>query len=341
MKKKIIYILFSFIIFSLGFLFSRLLSKGPTETFQILPTPTPTPLAVYSLDNLSNNPLPAAEIKRGDTLNNSEKFDSFLFSMEFMANPSKKDMSTTTGVLNIPNTDGKYPLVVMFRGYVDPSIYQSGVGTKNAATYFANNGFITIAPDFLGYAGSSSEAGNIFESRFQTYTTAASLLSSIATPGFDVATNGKWDGKNIFFWAHSNGGHIALTLLSLGGDSIPTTLWAPVTKPFPYSILYFTDESIDGGKFIRRELSKFEQLYDVDDFTFVSRLDKIKAKIILHQGSADTAVPVGWSRDFYNKFKKIGGDIELFVYPGADHNMRPSWDTVVERDLSFFKENLR
>lgn len=341
MKTKAIISVLFFFVFIAGFFTSRLIEKGPTETFTIIPTPTPTPLAVYSLDNLAKNPLPASEIKRGDVLSNFEKFDSFLFSMNFKANPAKEDMSTTTGVLNIPNTDGKFPLVVMFRGYVDPTIYQSGVGTKNAANYFANNGFITIAPDFLGYAGSTTEAGNIFESRFQTYTTAASLLSSIATPTFDTATNGKWDGKNIFFWAHSNGGHIALTLLSLGGDNIPTTLWAPVTKAFPYSILYFTDESADGGKFIRRELSKFEQLYNVDDFTFVNRLDKIKAKITLHQGGADSAVPVSWSRDFYNKLKKAGGDIELFVYPAADHNMRPNWDTVVARDLEFFQKNLR
>ena len=74
----------------------------------------------------------------------------------------------------------------------------------------------------------------------------------------------EWDEENIFFWGHSNGGQVALTILEITGKDYPTTLWAPVTKPFPYSILYYTDESEDKGKYIRRELSRFENLYNTD-----------------------------------------------------------------------------
>lgn len=36
------------------------------------------------------------------------------------------------------------------------------------------------------------------------------------------------------------------------------------------------------------------------------------------------------------------GEIKLdfFSYPGADHNLRPSWNEVITRDLEFFKLNL-
>ena len=47
------------------------------------------------------------------------------------------------------------------------------------------------------------EAGNIFETRFQTYVTALNLLSS-------VSSIGDWDRKNVFIWGHSNGGQVAL-----------------------------------------------------------------------------------------------------------------------------------
>ena len=99
--------------------------------------------------------------------------------------------------------------------------------------YFRDNEYITLAPDFLGYGGSDSESSNIFESRFQTYTTVLTLLKSINKENFP-----NWDQKNIFIWAHSNGGQIALTVLEITGENYPTVLWAPVTESFPYSILF-------------------------------------------------------------------------------------------------------
>ena len=30
-------------------------------------------------------------------------------------------------------------------------------------------------------------------------------------------------------------------------------------------------------------------------------------------------------------------DIDYYKYIGADHNLRPSWDNVVTRDLAFFE----
>ena len=54
------------------------------------------------------------------------------------------------------------------------------MGTKRVGEYFAENGYITLAPDFLGYGGSDSESENIFESRFQTYTTTLTLLTNVS-----------------------------------------------------------------------------------------------------------------------------------------------------------------
>ena len=50
-----------------------------------------------------------------------------------------------------------FPIIVMNRGFIDPEIYQTGMGTKNSASVYAQNGFITIAPDFLGFGGSDQE----------------------------------------------------------------------------------------------------------------------------------------------------------------------------------------
>lgn len=292
------------------------------------------PLEKYQIENLENAPVYKTEIKVEKELEKGDGYTSYLISFTFDPTFSGKEEKKVTGLLNIPEGEGPFPLVVLFRGYVDQKIYTTGVGTKRVGEYLASNGYITIAPDFLGYAGSDSEAENIFESRFQTYTTALTLLKSI-----DSIKD--WDGKNVFIWGHSNGGQITITALEATGVDYPTVLWAPVTKPFPYSILYYTDESDDHGKLIRRELSKFETDYDVEKFSLTNYLDRINAPIEMHQGTNDDAVPVDWSDTFVKNMENLDKEINYYKHPGADHNMNPLWGSVVAQTLEFFNSKLK
>jgi len=278
----------------------------------------PRPLEKYSIENLSKT-----EFKPSQITIEAEH----LFSFEV-------DGKKVTGSINTPAGEGPFPLIIMFRGYVDQKTYQTGDGTKRAGEYFAENGFITIAPDFLGYGGSDKESENIFESRFQTYTTALNLLAS-------VDSLEKWDKKNLFIWGHSNGGQIALTILEITQKDYPTVLWAPVSKPFPYSILYYTDESDDRGKLIRRELAKFEEDYDVEKYSLVNYLDRIKAPIQLHQGTNDDAVPISWSNALSKSLLGLDFKIDYLTYPGADHDLNPSWDKAIAKSLTFFIKHLK
>jgi len=323
-----------FISFIFGHYFSRLLPQSLTNQNEYSgSTPIPTPLSKYDFDNLATHQFSEGKLTIGSKLDETENHTSYLFNFDF--SPGLDDeIKTTSGQINLPSKDGKYPIVLMLRGYVDQEIYTTGLGTKSAASYFADRGFITIAPDFLGYAQSDENEADIFESRFQTYTTTLSLLNSLNQIG-------KWDGKNIFIWGHSNGGHLAISLLEITEKDIPTTLWAPVSKPFPYSVLYYTDESEDKGKLIRRELAKFEDIYDTDKYSITEYLDKINTTIVIHQGTNDDSVPIDWSDNLYNQL--LGNNIEVtyYTYQGADHNLRPSWDEVVKRDVEFFKSQIK
>jgi dipeptidyl aminopeptidase/acylaminoacyl peptidase len=293
----------------------------------------PTPLAKYSVENLARGGVKSSEITIGKVLKTNPKFTSYEFSMKFSPDLSE-NLKTVSGLINIPEGNGQFPVIVMFRGYVDPKDYFIGNGTTHAAEYFASNGFITVAPDFLGYGDSDKEAENVFESRFQTHTTALTVLKSI--PSIK-----QFDGKNIFIWGHSNGGQIALTTLEVTGANYPTVLWAPVSKPFPYSILYYTDDASDGGKFLRHELANFENDYDTDSYSLVKFLEKIKAPIQLNQGTFDSAVPVAWSNQLSKDLLELKVDLNYIKYPGADHNMSPDWNQAVGNALDFYKKHIQ
>ncbi len=243
------------------------------------------------------------------------------------------DGKTVTGLAHIPaKCDGQNtcPVIVQLRGYAEMRDYVSGYGTQRSAQEYAKAGIISLAPDFLGYGGSASPSADVFEARFETYTTALNLLAGVK----------KWERGNgkVGLWGHSNGGHIALTILEISGDRYSTVVWAPVTAGFPYSILFYMDANEEGDKNLRKKLAEFEDTYNANEFNLLNYLEKINAPIQLHQGGGDVSVPVGWNRSLTAKLRKLQKEIEYFEYPDADHNLLPDWNTAVTRSSDFYNE---
>ena len=298
------------------------------------------PLDKYTIERLSRRVFAGSQIVFDEPVATTSGYTVYQF---YFLSENKR----VTGLAHVPagaSAENKKPVIVQFRGYVDREKYAAGEGTRRSAEVFAKNGFISLAPDFLGYGGSASPSADIFEERFETYTTGLNLLASIKT--LPMA-----DPDRIGVWGHSNGGQIALTVLevssgragsrSAGQKPYPTTLWAPVSKPFPYSILYYTDDAKDHGKMLRRELAKFENDYDAEQYSLINYLDRIAAPLQIHQGTADDAVPKKWSDELVKVLKEKKKDVDYFVYPGADHNMVGAWNTVVSRDIEFFQKHLK
>jgi len=225
-----------------------------------------------------------------------------------------------------------FPVVIMIRGYVDREIYQTGVGTSRVAEVLARNGYMTLAPDFLGYGQSDMPPANPLHERFMR---PAQILELIAS----VKNLDKADKERIYMWGHSNGGQIALSVLEISGKEIPTSLWAPVSKPFPYSILYYTDEFDDLGRALRKVVAGFEAQYEASEYSIHEHYDWIKAPIQIHQGTADEAVPLKWSVELEKSLKELDKEVRLYVYTGADHNLVGGWDEAVRRDLEFLRKN--
>lgn len=332
--RGLIYFFFTAIVFTLIGWYGHVFYKLPGNPIAPSPTHRPTPLAKYSIENLSKTQSSPPVIKIERQLKTTDKYKSNVFSVSFSPGLNSNDTKKVSGLINIPNGEGKYPAVLLLRGFVPKEKYFIGNGSVYISEYLAERGLITVAPDFLGYGESEIEAENIFESRFQTYTTAMAVLKSL--------NNLKnWDGKNIFIWGHSNGGHIALTLLEATGESYPTVLWAPVSKPFPFSVLYYTDEASDEGKFLRKKLSEFETDYDATVFSLTGYLDKINSPLLVIQGTADEAVPLVWSDLLIKNLKALDKEVEYITYPGANHNLSQSWNEAAKNTLSFFEKHLR
>ncbi len=249
----------------------------------------------------------------------------------------KSEGRRISGELNRPAGSDPVGVVVMARGYVEKEGYRTGIGTHNAAKYFSERGYTTYAPDFSGYGESDPEDPNGLGARLVKPVEILDMIASV-----EATTK-----LPIYLWGHSNGGQIMISVAeilgkretSLQGQSSQVkgvTLWAPVSKPFPYNILYYTDDASDSGKWLRGQISEFEKEYDVFNYSIDRYLDWINMPIQIHQGSLDEAVPKVWSDKLVESLKLKDKRVTYFVYPGADHNMKPNWDSVVTRDLEFF-----
>lgn len=320
-------------------------------------------LRQYGIEALAEYPYQTSQLQLNAATAETEDYTTHLFSYQTLG----KTMSGQVHRPTSPAPADGYPVVIMLRGWVPAEAYTAGLGTSAAAEVFAENGYVTLAPDFFGYGQSDPEAENSWEARFQKPLNVIELIKSAREyQQLQQAEQViKLDSDRLALWGHSNGGQIALTTLEILREPIPTTLWAPVTAPFPYSILFYSDEHLDEGKEMRKWLSLFEENYDVYQFSLTKYLQRLTGFLQIHQGTADEAVPAVWNDEFTDKLELENErrdelraaiaestqaatleqplpniEYDYYRYPGADHNLRPSWQTVVKRDLEFFAEQL-
>jgi uncharacterized protein len=60
--------------------------------------------------------------------------------------------------MNIPIRKGKYPLVILNHGYIDPAVYTLGRGLKREQDFLARNGFAVLHTDYRNHAFSDDDA---------------------------------------------------------------------------------------------------------------------------------------------------------------------------------------
>ncbi len=381
-------VLFVIFLIAFGFILGATWKSGAEQenpSISLFPEPTPSPelqYLKYGFENLREYSYQTSAIELIRELESGDGFTAYQFSFQ----TTGKEMS---GQITIPETatasGGALPVIIMNRGWAPEATYTTGTGTKPAARVFARNGYITIALDFFGYGKSAPEASDPWEARFVKPINVIELLKTVqsdqkmhlsptATDIPESLQLLRFDPDRVAFWGHSNGGHITISVLEILGEPIPATVWAPVTAPFPYSLLFFSDEEADEGKGFRQWLAKFEAEYDVFDFSITQHLTNLTGPLQIQHGTADDAALVDWSDAFRDRidaenarrtalFEEIEKaptateaavivessayasilepiDFTYLRYPGVNHNMQPRWNDAVSADLQFFEEYL-
>jgi dipeptidyl aminopeptidase/acylaminoacyl peptidase len=268
--------------------------------------------------------IPEVENRRKDLDLDSSGFQTKKF--RFMS-----DGKWITGMINLPMTpeSKKMRTIIMVRGYADKPGYYTGFGTWKAADEFARQGWVTVSLDFLGFGGSDGESLDMLEARFEKVVAVLDLVESIKQLGYV-------DQNSIGIWAHSNGGQIVLSVLEITGGNYPTVMWAPMTNPFPQSVLDTASDLDDGGKAVIKAVAEFQKQYDSRRYAFENYYEWINAPVLIQQGTADEWCKVAWQERVVNALKAQGKQAELILYVADDHNLKKNWDKAVGKDIDFY-----
>lgn len=304
-----------------------------------------------------------------------EGFRAFLFSYE-------SDGLEVFARVNIPAGSVPphgFPVVIFAHGFSpnpkDPDYFQRAYYETWVHAY-VKQGYLVIMPGYRGHGvidGKEAGGGEYIDKYSSINLTspfyAVDMLNLIAalpslsllnltepdtsSPNIPLA-----DEKNVFLSAHSMGGDIALIVLAVNQQFKAASVWAGVCADVKDIAEFYTRYSLRESK----SESPFEivfdaewnkvttaakaapfQLDDVNDANGFFFLQKIETPLILHQGTADTAVSPDWSVTLHKKLSDLGLSATLHLYDGNDHelSLNEAHPLAIQRDVEFFNEHKR
>lgn len=269
------------------------------------------------IEQLRQREFTGGYIKIEETLPHNNSYTSYIFSY-----PS--DNLKIYGMMNIPEGDGPFPVIVLNHGYYNPSSFNSGDGTRTMADILATNGYITVASDYRGH-GQSEDSGQKRGGHRPEF--AIDVLNLIAS----IKSIDKADSNNIGMWGHSMGGEVSLRVAETTDKIKAIVLWAPTSA-----------NASDNANFYGGRHNPNANNPENDGISPINYLKYISAPISLHQGLVDVEVKPEWSKKLHDALKKEGKTVEYFEYPGQDHNFRNlGWDLISKRTITFYDKYLK
>jgi dipeptidyl aminopeptidase/acylaminoacyl peptidase len=217
-------------------------------------------------------------------------------------------------------------VIILCHGYFHPDKYATGNGSWRAADYLAENGYLTISPDYRGHAASDRGAS------FYHIGYAQDVLHLIAS----LRTVDKADPRRIGLWGHSMGGAVALKSAVVSKQVDAVALFGAVHADERVNYLYgMGDGPVSWFGSPQNNRIGYKRISPIN------YLD-LSPPLSIHHGTGDTIVPYQWSEDLYEAAEKQGVIADLFLYEGAEHTfLGPEWDEAMERTLEFYDQYVK
>ena len=275
----------------------------PASAASATPVPAPTPaLPPYYIESLRARPYPGGKLQVGEVMLRGAGFTKYRMSW-----PSANQ--TMTGTISLPDGNGPFPVVVVNHGFIPPERYWIGQDSGIFGDPMAAHGFISVAPNWPGYAGSGPGPADLPQIVGELVT-ALDLVSSLSS----VA---QADMSRIAFVGHSNGGGISQLAMVVDPRVKVVVLHGPVSSDMADNARKWwlqRPESLAGLGSPDSNATGYRHLSPRTYF------ETGQPPVLIIQGTADHSIPADWTNATYAALQQKGIESKLMWFEGADHD---------------------
>jgi dipeptidyl aminopeptidase/acylaminoacyl peptidase len=245
---------------------------------------------------------------------------------------------TISGRMNVPKGAGRFPVVVLAHGYIDPKIYVSGQGFRREQDWLARNGYVTLHTDYRNHASSDKDPANDLNMRI-------GYAEDVINAGLAVRDSrlSFIDPTRVALLGRSMGGGVAFQALTMK----PGVFDAAVTYAATSSNIAdnFNRWQRSDGILSKRILKRYgepkarPQVWA--EMSSRSYFDRITEPVLMFHGTKDDSCYISWARATDKALTSAGVNATLVEYAGAGHYFYGPWNNSIRKTNSFLKKHLR
>jgi uncharacterized protein len=309
---------------------------APTATPSRSPTATPTPEPPHpvSLHALMAKDYDGRQLRVRRLLARTSEYTRHFVTY-------KSGELTISGIMNVPDGKGPFPVVILSHGYIDPAIYTNGRGFAREQDYLAREGYVVLHTDYRNHAQSDNDPTAELKLRLG-YT--EDVLNAVLA--VKASTLPYLDTDRVGLLGRSMGGGVTLNALVVRPGLVDAAVvFAPVSSNTVDNFNRWIRHDPGRDRLSDRIIEEYgspernPQFWrNVSPVTF---FDRITEPILIHHGTDDESCPIRWSRRTQAALERAGKNSTLYVYEGEHHAFVPQWPLSMRRTVAFFDRELK
>jgi uncharacterized protein len=314
---------------------------APSVTPQPADTPTATPtLHPMSIIGLRQAEYPGSEITIEQELPRGSNYSRYYAS--YLSQGLR-----IYALLTVPDgemPEGGWPGIVFNHGYIPPTVYKT---TERYIAYvdnLARSGYVVFRIDYRGHDRSEGQPNGAYGDPGYTHDVMNAVTSLKNSPYVNP--------EKIGMWGHSMGGYLTLRAMVISPDVKAGVIWAGVVASYPDLLERWRRPGVSAAATpppgVRRWRDWMGEYGDPQqnpnfwrEVSSNSFVGEISGPVQLHHGTEDESVPLVFSELLSAELQAAGKPVELYVYPGDNHNISNYFTSAMGRTIEFFNAHLK
>jgi dipeptidyl aminopeptidase/acylaminoacyl peptidase len=241
-----------------------------------------------------------------------------------------------------PPPDG-WPAIVFNHGYISSEVYRTTERYVNYVGDLARSGYIVFRIDYRGHDRSEGDARGAYGDPGYTI----DVLNAVAS----IKQFPQANPQKIGMWGHSMGGFLTLRAMVISPDIKAGVIWSGVVGAYPDMLYHWrrTGPTPTPPPTARGWRRQWVAQYGTPEENPVfwnsvsanAYLADLSGPLQLDGSPDDGEVPFTFSETLAEQVQAAGGVVELYPFPGNDHNLAQSFSAVMARTIEFYNKYLK